>query len=253
MSCESWQDKLDGFVDAELTAAETAAFEAHLGHCQDCATEALGRIRVKSAMRAAGHRYTASPEFRLKIAREFAAPKQSRPSRWSWDWGWQWRLGMVAAVLALAIGLSLLWSSRGGRERAMGELADLHVAALASANPVDVVSSDRHTVKPWFAGKLPFTFNVPELANTPFQLTGGRLAYFEQSPGAQLLLQVRKHQISVFIFSERALGKLPASAVEHKVEFTIQTWTQNGLRYFVVSDASPADVAALSELFKAAA
>jgi anti-sigma factor RsiW len=117
-----------------------------------------------------------------------------------------------------------------------------------------VVSTDRHTVKPWFAGKLPFTFNLPELESSPFQLVGGRVAYFEQSPGAQLLFQVRKHQLSVFIFSERSLAThlSAANLVEHKLDFTIQTWSQNGLRYFVISDASPADVAALSDLLKRA-
>lgn len=159
------------------------------------------------------------------------------------------------AVLVAAISLGALWVGHLQRERQLSELADLHVATLASANPIDVVSTDRHTVKPWFAGKLPFTFNLPEPQNSPFQLVGGRVAYFEQSPGAQLLFQVRKHQISVFIFSERSLATpmSPANKVEHKLDFNIQTWSQNGLRYFVISDASPADVAALSDLLKHAA
>ena len=64
----------------------------------------------------------------------------------------------------------------------MSELVDLHVATLASSNPIDVVSSDRHTVKPWFEGKIPFTFNLPELQNSPFTLVGGRVSYLNQSP-----------------------------------------------------------------------
>jgi anti-sigma factor RsiW len=126
---------------------------------------------------------------------------------------------------------------------------------LASANPVDVVSSDRHTVKPWFQGKLPFTFNLPELQNSPFKLIGGRLTYFQQSPGAQLLFEIRKHRISVFIFQNRAeLSRLNAESwLRGKLAFNSETWIEGGLRYFVVGDAGAPDVHDLCELLKSAA
>jgi anti-sigma factor RsiW len=250
MSCETWLVKLDQYADAELAGNEAVEMEQHLRQCQSCAAEALGRIRLKASTHHAGHRYAPTPEFKLKIARQ--VEKQSK--RRLFGWRWQWQLGMVTAALAVALGLAALWSSHAQRQRDLGEIADLHVSTLASPNPVDVVSTDRHTVKPWFAGKLPFTFNLPEFQNTPFQLIGGRVAYFEQTPGAQLLLQVRKHHLSVFIFQERDLGSrwLLPSGIEHKLEFNIQSWSQGGLRYFIISDASPADIAALSELLKKA-
>ena len=250
MSCELWQGKLEQYVDSELHGDEAVQLEAHLRQCQSCAADALGRLRLKGITHTAGKRFAPTPEFRLKIAEQVT--RQSKPRLWGWRLGW--RLGAAMAVLVAAISLGALWVGHLQRERQLSELADLHVATLASANPIDVVSTDRHTVKPWFAGKLPFTFNLPELQSSPFQLVGGRVAYFEQSPGAQLLFQVRKHQISVFIFSERSLATHMNSAnlVEHKLDFTIQTWSQNGLRYFVISDASPADVAALSDLLKRA-
>ena len=82
------------------------------------------------------------------------------------------RCGSVALVLIFALGP--VDASHSAREQALAELVDLHVATLASANPVDVISTDRHTVKPWFQGKLPFTFNLPELQNSSFKLVGGR-------------------------------------------------------------------------------
>ncbi len=250
MSCEPWQVKLEQYADSELHGDEAVALEAHLRQCQSCAADALGRLRMKGMIHTAGKRYTPSTEFRLKIAQQVA--RQSKPRLWNLRLAW--RLGAVAAVLIAAISLAAVWVNHAQRERQLGELADLLVATLASANPIDVVSTDRHTVKPWFEGKLPFTFNLPELQNSPFQLVGGRVAYFEQTPGAQLLFRVRKHQLSVFIFSERSLAThmSAANVVEHKLDFTIQTWSQNGLRYFVISDASPADVAALSDLLKRA-
>src|SRR4029077_20620971 len=150
----------------------------------------------------------------------------------------------AAAVLVLLLipGGLLLQHSRS--EQALGELADLHVSILANANPVDVVSSDQHTVKPWFQGKLPFTFNMPDLETSLFKLIGGRLTYFQQSPGAQLLFDVGKHRISVFIFQNRAqLNRLNSgSSLSRNLAFNSETWSEGGLWYFVVGDASPSDV-----------
>jgi anti-sigma factor RsiW len=133
------------------------------------------------------------------------------------------------------------------------ELADLHVATLASASPVDVVSTDRHTVKPWFQGKIPFSFNLPELQGSEFTLVGGRITYFAQTPGAHLIYQIRKHEVSVFIFQDRG-GETasPPSGPVHALSFNLENWTQGGLRYFVVGDVSADDIQALSKLLKAA-
>jgi anti-sigma factor RsiW len=107
-------------------------------------------------------------------------------------------LGATATVALLVIAGLVTISVRQRewqRHQTLSELADLHVATLASANPVDVISTDLHTVKPWFQGKIPFTFNLPELQNSGFVLLGGRVTYLGQAPGAELVYQIRKHQI----------------------------------------------------------
>jgi anti-sigma factor RsiW len=120
-----------------------------------------------------------------------------------------------------------------------------------------VISTDRHTVKPWFQGKIPFAFNLPELQNTGFSLLGGRMTYLDQTPGAHLIYDVRKHHISVFVFQERLLPlKLPASLGQDfpspkQLPFNMETWSQGGLRYFVIGDASTADIDNLAQLLKA--
>ena len=137
------------------------------------------------------------------------------------------------------------------RQRVYSELADLHVAALASTTPVDVVSSDRHTVKPWFQGKIPFSFNLPELQGTEFTLLGGRVTYLAQTPGAHLIYQIRRHEVSVFIFQDRGEETAsPASGPMHTLSFNVENWTQNGLRYFVVGDVGADDIQALSKLLR---
>jgi len=161
----------------------------------------------------------------------------------------------LATVLIAATIASYLGGQNLRRQQVYSEIADLHVATLGSANPVDVVSTDRHTVKPWFQGKIPFTFNLPELQNTDFTLVGGRVTYLEQTPGAHLIFQIRKHQISVFLFPENARNQVLGNEakVERRQTFNTETWTQGGLRYVVLGDASADDIQALSTLLRSAA
>jgi anti-sigma factor RsiW len=159
------------------------------------------------------------------------------------------------AVLVMASMIAIYSGNRRmERQQAFSEIADLHVATLASTNPVDVVSTDRHTVKPWFQGKIPFTFNLPELQNSEFTLQGGRVTYLGQTPGAHLIYQVRKHQISVFIFQDRDMkgGLGSDQEVRRRSSFEVETWEQDGLRYFVIGDANVGDIRELASRLKAA-
>jgi len=247
MTCDSVRAKLDAYVDGAGSPQELAV-DAHLRTCPACAADAISRLQMKRLTRAAAARYTPSPEFRARLEKN-VQPK--RPP--SWTFGWMPRLGVAAILLVLlALGVTL-WMRHSTREEAFAELVDLHVATLASANPVDVVSTDRHTVKPWFQGKLPFTFNLPELQNSPFKLIGGRVAYFEQNPAAQLLFQIRNHDLSVFILQDRpGIFPIAMSSTARQLAFNIETWTDGGLRYIIVSDVAPADIHDLGMLLKSA-
>jgi anti-sigma factor RsiW len=247
MACEEWRGKLDLYVDGELAAAEAGVLGAHLKVCSACASEALERVQLKRAVQLAGRRYEPSAQLRNRIAKG-AAPSALVGFR-------MWRWAAVAAV-ALVVAAGALYTSvdreKAQRQRVYSELADLHVATLASAAPVDVLSSDRHTVKPWFQGKIPFTFNLPELQGSEFSLVGGRVAYLEQTAGAHLIFQVRQHKISVFIFPERAEMPSLAAGPVNELSFSVESWTKSGLRYFVIGDASADDIRALSKLLRSA-
>jgi anti-sigma factor RsiW len=244
MSCE-WRASLDRYLDDELPAPAAVELEAHLRGCPGCAADALSRLQLKRTTQAMGRRFVSRPEFRLKIQQGIGAARRPRMAR-----RWVWSFAGVAA-LALILVSMVWWQERARGGQALSELADLHVSTLASPNPVDVISSDRHTVKPWFQGKLPFSFNLPELDGGPFRLLGGRVAYFRQSPGAHLLFQVREHRISVFIFEERP--ELSGLDWGSRAGFNVDTWAEGGLRYVVVGDAGRADIRELSELMKRAA
>lgn len=244
-----WQPKLDQYVDSELSPEETRALEAHLRECPSCSGDALRRMQLKRATRDAGQRYTATPEFRQRIRQQIRAkPRRGRI--------WLWVPALASAVILLAAVVTVgRWYERSRSQQVLTELADLHVSDLASASPVDVVSSDRHTVKPWFQGKLPFTFDLPELQATGYTLVGGRVAYLEHEPGAHLLFNVGAHRISVFIFRERPEIEraFPARDSDHRVlSFHVESWASGGLRYFVVGDASPEAIQGLCRLLKQA-
>jgi anti-sigma factor RsiW len=249
MICDEVRGKLVLYVDSELPAAELAEFESHLHGCAACAAQALGLLQTKNAIRAAATRYMPSPEFRLRVEKSMRATRNP-----SWLSIRIPRLALAAVAAMLLITSITVWTNRSQREARLTEIADLHVTELASANPVDVVSTDRHTVKPWFAGKLPFSFNLPELQNSEFTLLGGRVTYFQHSPGAQLLFNLRKHQLSVFIVKEES-GQLSTAGTTTatRLALHIETWSEGGLRYYVVSDAPASDVHALSELLRNAA
>ncbi len=247
MACESFSEKLDAYVDGELPATQEKELASHLRGCASCAAQALERVQMKRSVADAGKPYEASAEFRRKVQASLR-----KPSKRGNVWGWQVVALPAALVLLISVSMSFYVSrEKVKRERVYSELADLHVSTLASATPVDVISTDRHTVKPWFEGKLPFTFNLPELQGTDFTLVGGRVTYLEQTPGAQLIYRLRKHELSVFIFPDRGTDAASwASDPLSVLSFTFETWSKNGLRYFVVGDVSSADVDALSKLLR---
>lgn len=256
MGCEAWTEKLDAYFDGELPSSEARALQEHLRGCATCAAEGLAKVQQKLAVKTAGQKFVPDPAFRARIAKSIAARQPSSTSSLSLlrrGWLPVFEIATVAAVLLIGAALFLTLHRGRSDQQLMSELVDQHVATLASANPVDVVSTDRHTVKPWFAGKIPFTFNLPELQNSPFVLVGGRVSYLSQSPGAELMFRVRQHQISVFIFQERGLpdGR-ENEAARTSLSFEVRNWRHDGLRYFVIGDASGQDLDKLSELMKSA-
>lgn len=250
MACPLWRNEIDAYVDGSLPRVRARDFEAHLGDCASCSADALARMQWKRALQLAGRRFAPSAELRRQVL-ESLAPKREPRRNWIWLVGW------AASAIAIAVLLVVGYRGRASqRNSLLSEAADLHVSTLASSAPLDVLSSDRHTVKPWFAGKLPFTFQVPALEGTGFTLLGGRVVYLAHSPSAQLLFQVRKHRISLFVLQDQppeVRGLSGADAIARQEQFTIDTWSDAGLRYILVTDASRDDVRELSRLLKAAA
>lgn len=238
MSCE-WQEKISLFVDDELQPGAQEEVSAHLAGCTECTAAVAQQLALKKAVRIGAGRYSAPPDLHAAVYRQLHP--HARVSPW-----WKW--GMSVACLALVFALGFALWPKPAHDPLVAELVDQHVIALSSANPVDVISEDRHTVKPWFQGKLPFTFNLPELAGSNYKLVGGKVAYIEQSPSAELLYTVGPHKMSVFISQARKTPKLPVASST----FNLKTWSQNGLQFYVVTDASDNEIARLVSMLQEA-
>jgi anti-sigma factor RsiW len=196
---------------------------------------------LKAATRQAGYRFAPSPEalVRLTSQAKKLPPRQQKviPFRFvAW--------GSIAVLLLLAVSLgSLRQSNRNGALSA--ELVDQHLASLSDSSSPQVISTDRHTVKPWFQGKLPFSFNLPEPTALPAEtvLQGADFTYVEGRPAALLRFTIRKHRASVFITQG---GQLILPGLQNaRSGFNISQSQASGLELAGVSDVNRSDLDAL--------
>jgi anti-sigma factor RsiW len=250
MVCEL-KIKLDTYLDGELSSEEMRFFDHHVHSCPTCGADALARVQLKRSIHTVGKRFTPSPEFRKRVQQRI----EEKPRRGAFGIAWTMASAVIAVLVVAGLATAYRVRDKARTEQVFSEVADLHVGMLASSAPVDVVSTDRHTVKPWFQGKIPFAFDLPELQNSEFSLLGGRITYLAQTPGAHLVYEARKHRISMFVFQERSmrvrLDENPPAKKEFS--FNVETWSHGGLRYFVIGDASAMDVHNLADLLKRAA
>jgi len=247
MHCGQDHDMLSAYLDGEVQFEQGSALEQHLRTCTECAAEVASMLSVRRAMRAARTRFTPTAQFRQKIQSQIA-PKRRNFRAFGF-------LPVALAAIAILV-VALVWTHQNTLQSdAFREVADLHTGDLASTNPYDVVSSDRHTVKPWFQGHIPFAFNLPEFAGTEFTLLGGRLVYFRQQPTAQVVVGMRQHKITVLILQDSgamATAFPLSTGVDTQDSFNVDTWSSHGLRFFVIGDAEKAEIQRLAQNLQSA-
>jgi len=236
MTCEIWRDQIGAYIDGELAAGHDEEVTRHLKQCGECTLFAAGEVHLKRGIAQAGRKFQAPVELRENVLRSVGSSRRV---------SLMWAMITATAVVVLLVALFALRP----RPDVSREISDLHLSTIASPNPVDVVSTDMHTVKPWFQGKVPFTFNLPELNGSPFTLIGGRMVYVRQTPMALLLFQYKLHKISVLIGPEDVLsGSKDPGHGFHEVN-----WAKNGYRYVTIGDASVDALHDLSERMRAVA
>ncbi len=244
MDCKDAARLLEPYLDGELDRDEARALEAHIDDCAECrdALEALGRLR--HAVRTEAPRYTAPETLRERI-RAASLPEISelrRPRRIpSW-----WRLAAACFLAFVAGAVVVRVAQPPAADQLARDLFASHWRALAATSPVDVVSSDRHTVRPWFAGKLPQAPLVRDFADQGFPLVGGRIDYAGGERVPVLVYRHDKHLIDVYIMKDDASGR-----AAHREGYSL-VWTRlDASPVAIVSDLDATELARFSALLDA--
>jgi anti-sigma factor RsiW len=259
---------LNALADGELSADQLAIAKEHLDDCSSCTSNALAHALLKTATTKSGQRYPVPQDFQERMKRLASqhpsqaetpvlpsnrVPSSPPTGRLAFA-GWA-----AAAIVLVLLGSWIFLDHHALRKNVAStenaalvtEVCDLHIATLAANLPPQVVSSDRHTVKPWFQGKLPFSFNLPENLPDDTKLDGANLTYLHNRPVAQLLYSIGRHHVSVFIQEKAGVSESNNLPTEHS-GFQISAFSTQDLEGIAVSDVDPARLSGLVGLIQRA-
>jgi anti-sigma factor RsiW len=237
--------QIDAFADHELSPDQARTVQQHIAACHPCSLRLLSIIELKQATAKAGHRFDPSPAMLARLTSQLqqdSRPEKIQRKRSPLSWSAFALWPALAAVLLLAAVFLGVGSIRRLRAVQSAELLDQHLATLSSAATPQVLSTDRHTVKPWFEGKLPFSFNLPDATSLPpgTVLKGADLSYLDGRPAALLLFTIGKHQVSVFVAQRSSFTLAPADST--RSGFTLRSATAGDLRLTAVGDVDPSQL-----------
>jgi anti-sigma factor RsiW len=242
---------LHAYLDDELDLVRSMDLEDHLAECADCSQQVASYRALRESVQRADLRYRAPEEFRSRIIaklKQSERPKKDGPAILqrvpvsSWIWA-----GAAAAVLVVTVVLLFNGFRPNERELTRSIVAD-HVRSLMATHLTDVLTSDQHTVKPWFTGKLDFSPQVRDLSGDGFELVGGRLEYLDGHNAAAIVYQRRKHVINVFTWPSSGSDEEPHPTGHQG--FNLIEWKQGGMYYCAISDLNRQELGELVSLLR---
>jgi anti-sigma factor (TIGR02949 family) len=248
--CELAHLQLHAYFDGELDAVSAAAFEKHLESCVGCQAQLEAEEALRASISKADLYEAAPSNLRKAVAARLPAKAASSATTAKLvNPAWRW-LALAASLLLVA---TLGWDdvqrfSRTSSETPMVAAAvDAHLRSLQLGHLADVQSTDQHTVKPWFDGKLDFAPPVRDFQSEGFPLLGGRLDVLDGKTVGALVYGRRKHIVNVFV-SPAANAESAATSGEEN-GYNWLAWQKGGFRFYAVSDVSPTDLQQLKQLF----
>jgi anti-sigma factor RsiW len=249
LHCEEKRELLHGYFDGELDLVKSMEVEKHLQGCDNCA-QAYGVIHsLRPVIGSSAVRF--DPPADLERHLRSALRRQNQAQRKSFEVRWRWLVAAISFVLVICLVLvaAPIFTRRSESDLLAQEIVSSHVRSLMADHLTDVPSSDRHTVKPWFAGKLDFSPPVKDLTQQGFSLTGGRLDYIGHRPVAALVYQRGQHSINVFIWPATDTPAMNESAsASHG--YNVIRWSNGGMAYWVVSDLNMEELQQFVQLFQ---
>jgi anti-sigma factor RsiW len=289
-SCNDVENLLEAALDGELPAVQAELVAEHLRTCPRCVASERERRSISHAVRMTLPHYQAPAELLARVRADIAAAAQdSQPARYSampfarsaphggkgsafayaaslvavatLGWIANEEFHSRAAVPVASVGSPTVSAGASNRldalssaDRVSNDVVTAHVRSLLPGHLTDVASTDQHTVKPWFSGKLDYSPLVANLDSAGFPLVGGRLDYVGRRPVAALVYKRRQHVINVFLWP--SVPESDGPRTEHELVFngyTMRCWAQNGMTYCAVSDVARADLTILERLYRSAA
>jgi anti-sigma factor RsiW len=251
MTCEDARRLIHGYADGEVDLRTSLDLEQHLSGCASCTSEYQSVVALKSALKRNLLYYGNSAALTKRIRSSTRASIQAEAgSRWQPKFisaAWRWPV-VIAAVLLLAIAFrGLIPGPPSDADQLGREVVASHVRSMMANHLTDVLSSNQHTVKPWFDGKLDFAPVVLDLSAQGFPLVGGRLDYLDGHPVAALVYRYHLHIINLFTWPE-AGGPATEPQLATQQGYNSVHWSESGMEYWAVSDVAPTELERLAQL-----
>jgi anti-sigma factor RsiW len=248
MTCDEAEILLHALIDGELDAGHAREVEAHIAGCAACAAKLATYREMSRAIATVDMKYAAPLALRRRIEASLPQPQAYAPSRRAVLRGF----AMGSAVSAIAAtGLVAIVLREDELQRIQSEIVSAHLRSLQAGHLTDVISTDQHTVKPWFNGKLDVSPPVIDLTAQGFTLIGGRLDYVDVRAIGAVVYKRRAHVINLFV-AQTSNTERRAAKIETLQGFNIRCWRDRGLNFWAVSDLAADELAEFGDKFESA-
>jgi mycothiol system anti-sigma-R factor len=248
MTCDEVEVLLHALLDGELDAGHARDVEAHIAGCPRCARQLAAYREMQAVIARTDLRYKAPEGLRQRIQQALPKRAASVPDRRTLLKGFAFG-SVLSGALAASLVMVVLRDDRD--QRIVGEVVSAHLRSLQAEHLTDVQSTDQHTVKPWFNGRLDIAPPVVELTAQGFTLIGGRLDYIDTRPVGALVYKRRGHVINLFVVQSSAADRFAPKA--EKVQgFNIRRWSSGGLEFWAVSDLNGEELQEFEAKFESA-
>jgi anti-sigma factor RsiW len=240
VNCRDTQLFIHGYLDGELDLVKSLEVEQHLQDCPACSQAYKNHQALRAAFSASSLYVTSPVALRKRIHSSVRRASQAAPAPLVMRWRWLGVVASLAAVVVMVWGLARSLSAPSVDDLLTQQVIASHVRSLMPNHLADVASSDQHTVKPWFNGKLDFSPWVEDLTDRGFPLVGGRLDYLDNRPVAALVYRRQQHLINLFIWPSPQASDVNAKT-EMRLGYYVAHWIKSGMTYWAVSDLNESE------------